>query len=81
MSYREESRERRKTSVRTAMDIGMGLFYSAIGGILLYAKSFGNMQIQPVWIAYILGSMLVIGGVARLYRGIKAVLPQKNDTP
>ncbi len=44
----------------------------------MYAKAFGTVQI-PSFIAYILGAMLVVGGLFRFYRGIKAVLPQKKD--
>ena len=79
MSY-EESNERRisKSRFRTSMDIGMGLFYIVIGTLVMYAKAFGDMKI-PTIIAYILGAMMVIGGVFRFYRGIKEVLPQKKN--
>ena len=83
MSY-EESNERKRSGsqFRTIMDIGMGLFYAAIGATVIYAKAFGTMTI-PAWIAYILGTMMVIGGLFRFYRGIKGFLPQKpdNDIP
>ena len=79
MSY-EESNERKRSNsyFRTTMDIGMGLFYSIIGGLIVYAKAFGTMKIPP-FIAYILGGMMIIGGVFRFYRGIKAILPKKAD--
>lgn len=80
MSYREESRERRQTTFRTAMDIGMGVFYTAIGGIMVYARSFGRLGDIPPAIAYLLGGMMIVGGVARFYRGIKFILPKKRDT-
>jgi hypothetical protein len=60
------------------MDIGMGIFYVAIGIFIVYAKAFGTMAIPP-FIAYILGSMMIIGGGFRFYRGIKAFLPQKKN--
>lgn len=71
-------REKRRTQMRTSMDLVMGVFYIGIGGVVVFAKSFGNMAI-PALVAYILGSMMIIGGAARLYRGIKTLLPQKND--
>jgi hypothetical protein len=79
MSY-EESDARRKSNMgfRTVMDLGMGVFYIGIGGWLLIYKSFGNMAI-PVWLAYLLGGMMAVGGGLRLYKGIIAVLPAKRD--
>ena len=83
MSYRDDNIEKRTSKSRIRlniiMDIGMGIFYAVIGIILLYAKSFGNMQI-PAYAAYTIGTLLAIGGAFRFYRGIKAVLPRKKDT-
>jgi hypothetical protein len=78
MSFREESIQKRQNHFRTSMDLGMGMFYTAIGVILLFAKSFGNMEIPPV-VAYILGGMLTIGGAFRFYRGLKVMLPKKKE--
>jgi len=79
MSY-EESNERKRSNshFRTSMDIGMGLFYAIIGGLIMYAKAFGTVTI-PTFIAYILGGMLVTGGLFRFYRGVKVILPKKNN--
>ncbi len=78
MIDREDIKENRANTFRTSLDIGMGIFYTAIGIILLYRHSFGNMEI-PAWIAYILGAMMAIGGAFRFYRGIKVILPKKKD--
>jgi len=79
MSYGENQERRRSQSYfRTSMDIGMGIFYAVIGSLIIYARSFGTMTIQPV-IAYVLGGMMVIGGLFRLYRGLRAALPGKKD--
>ena len=79
MSY-EESNERKRANLgfRTIMDIGMGIFYTAIGSWILLYKSFGTIEI-PAFIAYLLGGMMVIGGVFRFYKGIKAAFPGKKD--
>ena len=86
MSYEESNeRSRSKSLFRTTMDIGMGIFYIAIGAYLIYAKAFGNIRIPeiitaiPTIVIYILGAMLLLGGLSRFYRGIKAVLPQKKN--
>ena len=75
MSYEERSSNRH---FRTSMDIGMGLFYMLIGGFVFIVKNFGSTPI-PAWLAYLLGGMMMIGGGARFYRGMKAVWPKKND--
>ncbi len=78
MSY-EETKERTRSRMyfRITMDIGMGIFYTIIGSLILYFKSFANIAIPPIF-AYILGAMMAIGGLFRLYRGIKALMPEKQ---
>ena len=79
MSYEENyERKRSRSYFRTSMDIGMGIFYTVIGTLIIYARSFGTMTIPPV-IAYILGGMMFVGGLFRLYRGVKAVFPNKKE--
>lgn len=78
MSYREEVKKRSASRLRTSMDITMGIFYISIGLFVMYAKSFGSIEI-PALIAYLLGGMMAIGGGFRLYRGIKAILPQNSE--
>lgn len=79
MSY-EESNERKRSrrGFRTTMDLGMGIFYVVIGTLLLVFKSFADVKIPP-FIAYILGTMLVVGGGYRFYRGLKDILPNRKD--
>ncbi len=62
---------------RTIMDIGMGVIYTMFGSLILYFKSFANTAIPPLF-AYIIGGMMAIGGLFRLYRGIKALMPEKQ---
>jgi len=79
MSYEEsDARRRSNLGFRTAMDIGMGIFYTGIGALVLIYKAFGTMSIPP-FIAYLLGGMMVIGGLFRFHRGIKAILPAKKE--
>ena len=76
MSY-EERRSNRH--FRTSMDLGMGLFYIVIGGYVVVVKAFGTMAIPPI-IAYILGGMMIIGGIARFYRGWQGFFPKNRNT-
>lgn len=81
MSYQESGERRRSQQsirFRIIMDVVMGLFYVIIGGMLVFLKRFGLMEV-PAWIAYTLGTIMMIGGAFRFYRGLKAVLPQKNE--
>ena len=78
MSYESDARRRSNLGFRTVMDLGMGLFYAVIGTLILLFKSFGNMAIPPV-IAYVLGGMMVVGGVFRFYKGVKSVLDQRKE--
>jgi hypothetical protein len=80
MSYEEsDARKKSQQYFRTSMDIGMGLFYCIIGAMLLITKSFVSINV-PAFISYILGSMMLIGGLYRFYRGIKAILPKKSQS-
>ncbi len=76
MSYEERKSNRH---FRTSMDIGMGIFYVLIGGYVFIIQSFGDMKIPSV-IAWILGGMMIVGGVARFYRGFKVIFPKKQTT-
>lgn len=60
------------------MDIGMGLFYTGIGLWLVIFKAFGNFPLPP-FLAWLLGGMMLVGGVLRFIKGIKAVLPEKKS--
>ena len=79
MRYENKERATSRQSFRTVMDLGMGVFYVAIGGILIFARKIGMMQIPGI-VAYILGAMMVIGGAFRFYRGLRVVLPGKKET-
>lgn len=76
MSYEER---RSNQHFRTTMDLGMGLFYTAVGFYVVIVKAFGTMKI-PTVLAYLLGGMMIVGGIARFYRGLKVVLPKKRDS-
>ncbi len=79
MSY-EESKERRRSrsSFRTTLDVGMGLFYVAIGIAVMVLRAFGTFQIRPEIIAYVLGAMMIIGGCFRFYRGLQDILRNRK---
>lgn len=57
---------------RTSLDLGMGVFYVIIGMIIMYVKYFGSIELAGAY-AYILGGLMVLYGVFRVYRGFKAM--------
>ncbi len=78
MSYGESNeRERSRKGFRTPLDIGMGLFYVVIGGVIMVTRSFGNVPI-PALVCYVLGGMMVVGGCFRFYRGLQDILQNRK---
>lgn len=57
-------------SFRDSLDLGMGFFYIIIGLAILSLKYFGNMELSPAY-SYILGSLMLLYGAFRIYRGIR----------
>jgi hypothetical protein len=55
----------------------MGLFYIAIGLVIMITKAFGNVSIPPI-ISYVLGGMMVVGGGFRFYRGWQDILQNRK---
>lgn len=62
---------------RTSLDIGMGVFYIIIGGLILYARYFGTVEL-PASYAYILGGLMIAYGIFRIYRGLIVVLRKRK---
>lgn len=64
-------------SFRNSLDIGMGFFYVVIALLILNMKYFGTMQLEG-WYPYILGGLMMLYGIFRIYRGFKAIRPVKK---
>jgi len=62
---------------RTGLDLGMGAMYTVIGIGVMYAKYFNVVEL-PDTFSYILGGLMVLYGMFRVYRGLMVVLPKKN---
>jgi len=72
MNYQERNEgSKGYRNFRSSLDLGMGVFYIIIGLILLYVKYFGSMELSTTY-AYILGTLMLVYGIFRLYRGIIA---------
>ena len=69
MNYEERNRPKRSfQQFRASLHIGMGVFYIVAGALVLYVKHFGAMEL-PSALAYGLGTLMVVYGAFRLWRG------------
>lgn len=59
-------------SFRAALHLGMGAIYLVAGFLVIYIKYFGSMEL-PTGMAYTLGSLMMLYGVFRIWRGIVAI--------
>ena len=68
--YEERNmRNRNYMRFRSTLHIGMGMFYIVVGTLILYVKYFGAMEL-PTGVAYALGSLMLLYGIFRLWRGL-----------
>ena len=68
----EEKRTRRYMTMRSIMDYGMGILYIGVGLFLMFPEKAGfEMEGFDKVFRYIFGSLCVIYGAWRIYRGIK----------
>lgn len=78
MSYENNERAKTGQAIKTVMDVGMGLFYIAIGCVLVFVRKIGVMEI-PGYVAYSLGPIMILGGAFRFHKGFINFLPAKKD--
>ena len=70
MSSFEERNEQKNPMQRfqVIMHLGMGTFYLIAGALVLYVKYFGTMELSA-GLAYFLGTMMLLYGTFRIWRG------------
>lgn len=69
MNYEERSNSNSGYQrFRATLHMGMGVFYVCIGILIIYVKYFGSMALPEVF-AYVLGSMMILYGLFRVWRG------------
>lgn len=70
MSREEEnSKSSRIHRFQATMHLAMGLVYILLGGVVLYIKVFGTIELSE-GLAYALGGMMILYGGFRIWRGI-----------
>ena len=63
---------------RTSLDLGMGVLYVVIAGMIITLKYFGTMALDANF-AYILGGMMLLYGLFRIYRGIMGMRSKNRN--
>lgn len=56
-------------SFRTSLDMAMGTIYIIVGVVLFAIRHFGTVELSAS-MAYILGTVMLLYGAFRIYRGI-----------
>jgi hypothetical protein len=74
----EERSGRIYSQFRTSLDFGMGIMYILIASMILTIKYFGTMALDASF-AYILGTLMLLYGVFRIYRGFSALRNRKRN--
>lgn len=70
MNYEENSRKSKTyRNFRGSLHIGIGMLYLAIGGASIYFKKFFGTFELDLWITYLLGGLLLLYGLFRIWRG------------
>ncbi|RYD59509.1 MAG: hypothetical protein EOP56_01195 [Sphingobacteriales bacterium] len=78
MSYDERNESNKGYQrFKATMHIGMGIFYLLIGASVIYIKYFGAMEL-PTGFAYVLGSLMLLYGGFRIWRGIMDMKQMKR---
>lgn len=72
MSYDDVTERGPYKSFRSTLDIGMGVLYIVIASAILSLKYFGTMELSSGF-AYVLGGLMFLYGVFRIYRGIQSI--------
>lgn len=71
---KEELNKRQKNYaiMRSVLDYGMGIIVVSIGIFFLFSKQIvGREYLDDVWMKYIVGTLFILYGGFRVYRGYK----------
>jgi hypothetical protein len=69
----QQQPKRKRISVRAVFDLVMGFIYAAVGGALVVSKYIGlKLAFPPPEMLVAFGSVSVLYGAFRIYRGVKS---------
>lgn len=58
-------------SFRALMNIAMGILYLVLAGVIISVRKFGTIDLSGGATAYLLGGLLGLYGIFRIWRGIQ----------
>ena len=67
----EDKKQRAYINRRAFMDLGMGIIYTGMSGLMFFAKKVGLETVFSAPFNYIFGGLCLLYGGFRIYRGIK----------
>ena len=67
----EDKKQRAYINRRATMDLGMGIIYTGMGGLMVFASKVGLDNVFSVPFNYIFGGICLLYGGFRIYRGIR----------
>jgi hypothetical protein len=67
----EDKKQRAYINRRATMDLGMGIIYTGMGVLMVFAKKVGLDSVFSVPFNYIFGGICLLYGGFRIYRGVR----------
>jgi hypothetical protein len=67
----EEKKQRAYVNRRSIMDLGMGIIYTTMGLLMVFASKVGLDAVFSAPFNYIFGGICLLYGGFRIYRGIR----------
>jgi hypothetical protein len=67
----EDKKQRAYINRRALMDLGMGIIYTGMSGLMFFARKVGLDAVFAEPFNYIFGGLCLLYGGFRIYRGIK----------
>lgn len=67
----DDKKRRAYVNRRALMDLGMGVIYTGMGGIFLFADKVGLASVFSPPFNYVFGGLCLLYGGFRIYRGIR----------
>lgn len=75
----DDKKQKAYVNRRAIMDLGMGIIYTGMAVVMLFAKRFGLAAVFSEPFNYIFGGICLLYGGFRIYRGIRKNYYRQND--
>lgn len=75
----DDKKQKAYVNRRAIMDLGMGIIYTGMAVVMLFAKRFGLNAVFSEPFNYIFGGICLLYGGFRIYRGIRKNYYRQSD--